>query len=477
MNEQLFDDFVPQTYTDWLTEVTKELKDKALDDFLTFKTDDDITLNSFYTNATNPINLPNKPNNHWALAAEVVIDDDIAKANKRALEELKGGASAIRFKGNYVSEQAELDGLLADIQFDIIDLHFDCDEANALLYYILPETCNSRGIDTTAIKGSFYFDPLGDLTARGYADYPEAEAFRVLASILNDNQLPNFKTLNVNAKHFHNAGATTVQELAYTLAHTAEYFIRLGENRVNPATIAEKLQFTIAIGGNYFLEIGKIQALNILWFNLLKYYNLTFTSPIIFAETALANKTVYGAQTNMLRATTEVMAAAVGGVNTILVNPFDDTYKRSDTFSRRIARNTQLVAAYESFLTRVANPLNGAYYVSEITNSLVDKAWELFLEIEKQGGFLACLKNGSIQQAIKQSAQSKIADAKDKKSVFVGANKYVDSNERMLHKITKTVTEDKFAPTKTVEPLEFVRFVSAAEADNLALEKNKAQLN
>lgn len=466
-DKKLFSEFKKSGFDQWQAEAMRELKGKSFDEFLVWHTQDGVDINAYYdsTPSALPV-LNNRESNYWDITAEVFIDDDIAKANKHALEALKGGASAIRFTGNYLSDQAEMQALLEDIQIEIIGLHFDCGEANPLIYYMVKDEVERRGLSMEQMNISIGLDPLGDYTYRGYADYPERENFKVAASLIDATEevKGDIKLLAVNGRHFHNAGANAVQELAFSLAQAAEYFNQLTELRLTADAIAKRIQFNLAVGSSYFVEIAKLRALRILWANLCSAYKTEADCRIV-GETSKWNKSIYSAQTNMLRNTTETMAAVIGGTNAFVVEGFDATFKKTDTFSRRQATNTQLVTKFESFLDKVPDPLAGSYYVEELTTKLAGAAWALFQQVDKKGGYLECLKSGFIQDNIEQTCKTRDKLIKDKKIPFVGVSNYVDKEEKMLRKIKKQPVEDKFKPELTIKPLAFYRGPGIVEVD------------
>jgi methylmalonyl-CoA mutase len=473
----LFDEFTPADYGKWRAEAERELKGKSFEEYLVWN-NEGISVDAYYSaeslkDLTLPV-LNNRENNYWDIIAEVPIEDDIAKANKHALEALQGGASGIRFTGNYLSDQHEMQALLEGIQIEIIALQFDCGEANPLIHFMLKEEVENRGLTMEQMNVVIGLDPLGDYTARGYADYPENENYKVAAAMVEaaKNDKGNLKLIAINGRHFHNAGASATEELAFSLAQANEYLGKLTDIKVSAEDAAKRMQFTMAVGSGYFVEIAKIRALKILWANLCSGYGIDVPCSIT-AETSKWNKSIYSAQTNMLRSTTEVMAAIIGGVDAFVAEPFDSTYKRPDSFSRRQARNTQLVAKYEAFMDKIADPLAGSYYVEQLTHKLAEAAWKLFQEVQKQDGYLACLKSNFIQKSINTTCKTRDKLIKDKKISFVGVSNYVDKDEKMLKKIKKEVKEDKFAPEQHVKPLAFYRGPGIIEIELFQKERVK----
>jgi methylmalonyl-CoA mutase len=184
-----------------------------------------------------------------------------------------------------------------------------------------------------------------------------------------------------------------------------------------------------ASGPNYFLEIAKFRAFKLLWKQVLSEYGIQNAQPYITAETAWWNKSQTDAHTNMLRTTTEAMAAALGGCHSITVHRYDHHFNDGSSFASRIARNTQLILQEEAYLNNVADPGAGSYYIEKLTDAIAEKSWELFQEIESKDGFHECLQSGFIQEQIAQSRTEKAEAYKEKKKILVGVNKYQPEEE------------------------------------------------
>lgn len=203
-----------------------------------------------------------------------------------------------------------------------------------------------------------------------------------------------------------------VQQLAYALAHAYEYLVD------NESFNESSIVFKTAIGGNYFFEIAKLQALRWLWNSLMKDHKKNINCHII-SEPTKRNKTIYDYNINMLRTTTEMMSAALGGSDSVINLPYDALYHKDNEFGRRLSRNQLLILKHESQFNKVNNPTEGSYYIEQLTKQLAEKALNLFKEIETQGGFLQLLKSGVIQRKIKEHAQ------KEQHSYDTGAQELV----------------------------------------------------
>jgi methylmalonyl-CoA mutase len=217
--------------------------------------------------------------------------------------------------------------------------------------------------------------------------------------------------------------------LAYGLAHANEYLNHFDPSKQNASP---PITFTVAVGSNYFFEIAKIRALRMLFASLASAYNTPTTCHII-ALPSRRNKTLYDYNVNMLRTTTECMAATLGGANSVCNLPYDALYHKSNEFGERIARNQLLILKNESYFDAVSNPADGSYYIETLTNQLAEKALELFKSIEKGGGLLSQLKEGTLQKKIKESAQKEQDWFDEGKIVLLGTNKYPNKADQMKH--------------------------------------------
>jgi methylmalonyl-CoA mutase len=239
------------------------------------------------------------------------------------------------------------------------------------------------------------------------------------------------RTLSADARFYHNAGSTIVQELGYSLAAASEYLSILIDTGLEPKKAAQCLFMSFATGSSYFLEIAKFRAARILWANLLQAYGIDKKSVPLYmhGETSVWNKTLYDPYTNMLRTTTEAMSAAIGGCDSITVHPFDAHLREPDAFAKRIARNQQIILEKEAYLDKVSDPSAGSFYIEKLTDALGKKAWDLFKEIEAEGGLFKAIENGTVQSAIQESQQERNQQVASRKKIFVGTNQYSKPDE------------------------------------------------
>ena len=248
-----------------------------------------------------------------------------------------------------------------------------------------------------------------------------------------------------------NAGTYIAQELGYGLAMGAEYMTMLTDAGVSAYDAAKNIKFSFAISSNYFMEIAKFRAARMLWAKIVEAYKPScecgegcnckkddkccsdgvckcVAKMKVHAETAKFNLSLYDPYVNMLRTQTEAMSAAIAGVDSMTVLPFDVTYKASDDLSERVARNQQLLLKEECNIEKIVDASAGSYYIEKLTASIADQAWSIFTSVAENGGFVASLKDGSIQKAVKASAAKRRDNIARRKEILLGTNQYPNFN-------------------------------------------------
>jgi methylmalonyl-CoA mutase len=268
--------------------------------------------------------------------------------------------------------------------------------------------------------------------------------------------------LTISSGIYQNAGANIVQQLAYTLAQANEYFNRI------PA-INQPITIEVAVGTNYFFEIAKLRALRLLFNTLASEYNHNFDCHIIATPTK-RNKTLYDYNVNMLRTTTECMSAILGGADAVANLAYDAIYHKDNEFGDRISRNQLLVLKHESYFDKVNNPADGAYYIETLTEQLAEKALELFKDIEKNGGLISQLIDGTIQRKINESAQKEQELFDSGKEVLLGTNKYPNKNDQMKNDLELYPFVKQNARKTLITPIIEKRLAEKLEQERLASE-------
>jgi methylmalonyl-CoA mutase len=470
-------EFPVPTTLQWIEEIKKSVKDPKELEKLIWSTDDGFDLNAFYRKedtAKLPLFNLATIQHDWEIR-QVIYSDKIMAANQSALLALENGADSLYFRANQVGTEKEVNALLKNIRLDWIATHFDFEESNVAWLYLYLDYLQFNNLNPSTIRGSINYDPMSELLLTGNFHYDEKEARKIFGSVLQtvEQELPLLKIVNVNASHIRESGGNAVQEIATALAMIVEYLEWADQHNIDQAVIWNHLQIHLSISQEYFLEIGKFRAFHILFHTLAKAYKRENEKPYIHAIQSRRNKTIYDAHNNLIRSTTEAMSAAIGGVNSISILPFDETYRLPDEFSYRLSRNIQLVLKEEAMMNKVSDPAAGSYYIEQITQKMVDASWKLFLEIEKNGGYIASLKNKLIQQKVQLIAEKQQSDLMSGKWVSVGTNKYPNKTETKTGEYTKVEHTDISNENKIAIPLKPVRLAEKIEFERLKQETSK----
>ena len=303
-----------------------------------------------------------------------------------------------------------------------------------------------QGVKQAQLAGTIQNDILKEFMVRNTYIYPPAPSMRIVADIIafTAQHMPRFNSISISGYHMHEAGATAVQELGYTLADGLEY-VRTAINRgLTVDDFAGRLSFFFAIGMNFFMEVAKLRAARLLWSRIMTDFGAKKPGSLMLrthCQTSGVSLTEQDPYNNVVRTTIEALAAVLGGTQSLHTNALDEAIALPSEFAARIARNTQLVIAEESQVTRVVDPLGGSYYVEALTHSLATAAWELIQEVEAMGGMTKAVEAGIPKLRIEEAAARKQARIDRGEEVIVGVNKYKVENEP-LHEILE-VDNDK----------------------------------
>lgn len=425
--QNLLDGFSAVSSEEWFKQIEKELKGKSPES-LDWKISDNLILKPFYL--AKDVNNLNKEVAIFIAqqreTCEYIVVENPQKANKRALTALMLGANSLHF--NCINTDitiAFFDQLLHEIQWPYIQIHFTINQG-AEFVNVLHEWCKKNQINTFELKGSICFDVYHRELLKGFA--ADENAFELFVSSVKE-LFPGLSNVCINATSYLNAGADTIQELAYTTAHVNEYLNLLNNSNLIKQITA--IQIQVAIGSNYLVEIAKLRALRLHLASLIEKYNFQ-VEIFIHAFTATINKSHKDAYNNMLRATTEVMSAIVGGANQISAMPYDELSSETSEFSERIARNISIILSGESYLDKVIDPAAGSYMMEKLTHNIAEQAWEKFFEIENKGGWKALLHNGDMIKEIEANAEKLIEQYRESKKILIGVNKYPNKNDKEL---------------------------------------------
>jgi len=499
----LLADFPSVSTQQWMDKITVDLKGADFSKKLVWKTNEGFNVLPFYraediaglqTKDAAPGVFPfvrgTKADNEWFVRQDIVVES-AKEANAKALEVLCKGATSLCF----ILKKEDLSAdyiavLLNNIQAECVELNFRiCVNAAAQLATILTDNFKAKGYDVKKLQGSIGFDPINRMLQAGKELTKEEIVAKAKGLIEAAAGLPFYRVIAVNATTLNNAGAFVAQELGYALAWGNEYLSSLVEAGVDTSLAAKKIKFNFGVSGNYFMEIAKFRAARLLWAKIVDAYQPVCKKDDckstvngickcaakmrVHAETSTFNKTVFDANVNMLRTQTESMSATLGGVNSLTVLGYDVIYKQADDFSERIARNQQLLLKEESHFDKVTDPAAGSYYIETLTNEIAAQAWKLFLEVEDKGGFFTAVASGSVQQAVKATATSRLKSVSSRREVLLGTNQFPNFNEAAAAKVQVTETADcgcshngteKLLPVRGAAEFEALRFATEGAA-------------
>ncbi len=325
---------------------------------------------------------------------------------------------------------------LEGIDLERVPLYVQASSAAQPTTALLMALMRRQGKATTNLRGGIEMDPLGILAREGVFPRSIPGAYDRMAELIAwaKTHAPQLTMVTVHGQPYHDGGGHAVQELAFVVATTVEYIRELLARNLTIDEIAPRLRLSFSIGANYFMEVAKLRAARMLWANVVAAFggNERSQQLTMHGRTSAWDKTVYDPYVNMLRATTEAFAGIAGGVDSLHVSPFDEAIRLPDEFSRRIARNTQIILEQESHLTRVIDPAGGSWYVEKLTDEVARKAWQLFQEVEKQGGMFKALQVGFPQAQVAQTAGQRAASLAQRRDVLVGINQYPNLKEKPL---------------------------------------------
>ncbi len=500
--EKLFSEFPPISTEQWTEKIVMDLKGADFEKKLVWKTNEGFNVKPFYreedlkgmkTTDSLPGEFPfirsTKKNNDWYVRQDIEVTD-FAAANKKALDVLNKGINSLCFiipRDKVNVENIQI--LLKNIQPECVELNFKtCSCYSVELIKILADYYQKGGYDLMKCFGSVNMDLISPTLRKGKI----AEDFvaKMVDAVNASKSLPHFRVLGVNAFMLNDAGSYIAQELGYALVWGNELLGKLVEAGIDAALVAKKIKFNFGISSNYFMEIAKFRAARWLWAEIVNAYNPLCPSQTcpdkmqdgvcrcaskmnIYAQTSYFNQTIYDAHVNMLRTQTEAMSASIAGVDSLLVSPFDESFKTPDEFSERIARNQQLLLKEECHFDKIVDASGGSYYIENLTSSIAQEAWKLFIETEEKG-FYELVKSGEIAKAINASANKRLKDVAARKEILLGTNQFPNFTEKVAAKIEECNCNCGCSGKceTTIETLNKKRLASDFEDLRLATEKS-----
>lgn len=468
-------DFPPPTYEAWRKEAERSLKGVAFEKALITQTYEGIALQPIYRQEDlEKLPLPEsfpgfapylrgcRPalpagGAPWQIAQEILCSHP-AEFNEALRQDLERGQTAVYMlldqptragrdsdqgipgevgkEGMPLSTLKDLETALNGIDLQKFPLYINAGCSGLLAAAFLAALLKKQGKDLSAVNGAIETGPFGELLRTGSLPAALEQLYDEMAVLTfwALRHAPGLQTLAVHGDLFNNAGGNAVQELAFAVAAGVEYLREMLSRNLAIDDVAPRVRFRFALGSNFFMEIAKLRAARMVWSQIVREFGGREEAQKmrIHARTSIWNKTLYDPYVNMLRATTEALSGIVGGCESLHVGTFDEAAGMPDEFSRRIARNTQIILQEESHLDRVIDPAGGSWYVETLTRQVAEKAWKLFQEVEAQGGMFRALESGFPQAQIAEIAQKRAENIARRKDKFIGTNIYPNLNEEPL---------------------------------------------
>jgi len=481
----LFTDFPEISTSMWEEKIKADLKGADYQKKLIWNCDEGIPVKPYYRQEDlnglaylegirNHKNLSDAPNG-WTICQNICSGKDHREVNEKIQSALEGGVQTIRIELEEarIPDVSMLEEVLSGIPLQETELHFrGCLAADAI-FASLCTLVTQKGTQISQLTGSLGADPLGMMAKTGIAIGGLDNIGKLVLKVKEVS--PEMKVIDVNGTLIQNSGANLVEDLAFTLAMASEYMAILIEKGVDPLTAQDALMLTLASGPKYFMEIAKLRAARVLWAKIAEAYGVEASMANIRIHSASSewNMTLYDPHVNMLRGTTEAMSSILGGADLVTVLPYDYPNGKGTLFSNRIARNVQIILREEAYFDQVADPASGSYYIESLTDSVAEKAWNLFREVESLGGFRKAFAAGWIQEKVEVSRNKRTDRAASGQGRILGTNAYPNFHELNLRQIIVAPEKEElnFAGVNN-RPLQTFRLSSPFEKLRLETERS-----
>lgn len=477
-----FEEFNVPTYEEWKQETITSLKGASFEKKLFTKTYEGITLEPIYTMEMAPdpnalSNLPGAENYMRGIRAGGYIHKSwlIAQANNEVLPEklnesirhqLEKGATSINIAldektkqgknveqdfddiqkgGVSLSTIQDMYHIFQDVDLGKYELYMHAGASSTMLIGMMSATCRANSDAIEKIHGVVGADPIGTLAEDGQLPTSVHDLYNEMAHTIvwTEENMPKLRNILVQGEIYNDGGASAVQELGYVLSTAIEYIRAMQLRSIDIQTIAKHMQFSFSIGSNFFMEIAKFRAARMLWSQVIESFggDKEAQKMVIHARTAKFNKSSYDPYVNMLRTTTEAFSGVVGGVDSLQVGEFDEVIRFGDEFSRRIARNTQVILQNECNLRQPIDPAGGSWYIETLTQQIAQKAWNVLQSVEEEGGMVSALRKGIVQNAVTDVLKQRLKNLARRADRVVGVNMYANMLEEELEKHPLDETE------------------------------------
>lgn len=411
--------FPPSTLEDWIVQLKKDLKGEGFDKLLRKDEVEEINYPTYHHAESNQIIAqspgefpytrgPKTTKNDWS-NGHLIRVESVKSANQKALDLLMKGCDLLIFDIQNCSSN-DWKSLFQEIQFEFIKVQ------------LLIE--NKEQFESLQA----YFGGVFPSTLRFNYDFIEMKDEELFLSMLEYSKKRQLSFCYVNGFSIQQCGATSWQEIAFCISTGHEYLVKLMQNGLTIDQAVACIHFSIGIGSNYFLEIAKIRAVKQVWASIIKEYSPLHANVYncsISAQIGFMNKSLIDPHTNLLRQTTETMSASTGGVDSIIVHPYDSISENgTSTLAERMALNISLILKEESYFDGVIDPLGGSYAIEDLTQKIGMKSWELFQRLEEKGGIFSADTIEFFKNAVEQKAELRRHEIIENKKTLIGINKY-----------------------------------------------------
>lgn len=477
------DEFTPPTYEEWKEACVALLKGAPFEKKMYTKTYEGITFDPMYFRKDTEDILPQnsfpgmgdflrgaeengyvgKP---WGIAQS--CDETMPKDNNELLRhEVDKGSTIYNIRldsatlagkdvknaekpgdeGVSVTTLGDMNTLLDGLKVEEYPLYIYAGKSAVPMLSLVASSLKASKKDLKKVKGFVGANPIGELAAQGNLGAALDKLYDEMAAAAKwtKDNAPEVKTIFANSEVFSRGGANDVQEAAYTISMAVSYLRALLDRSVDVETAAKQIVFGFSMGANFFLQIAKLRALRPIWAQIVEAFGGSKEAQRmhIHAKPATFFKTVYDPYVNMLRNTTEIFSGVVGGLDSFESTPFDEPIRKGDEFSRRIARNVQIILQEEFGLLQPIDPAGGSWAVETLTKQMKERIWEEFQNIESKGGIVEALKAGYPQEEIAKVLEARFKAAELRKDRIVGNNMYPNMTEKLLETREENVAEVK----------------------------------
>lgn len=485
------DEFTPPTYEEWKENCIALLKGAPFDKKMYTKTYEGITFDPMYFRNTTEEILPrtsfpgmddflrgSSPTGYiktpWGIAQACdetlpedtnellkhettkgstiynIVLDDATKAGvdaRKAKEPGKGGVS--------LTTLDDVHTLLDGLDFEKYPLYIYAGRTALPMLAQVAAVLKASGKGTKDLRGFIAADPIGELAASGTSQEPLATLYDEMAAAAKWalKHAPGLRTVLARSDVYSRGGANDVQETAYTISTAVTYLRELMARGLSIDEAASQIMFQFSMGANFFMQIAKLRAIRPIWAQIVEAFGGSTEAQRmhVHARPALFFKTVYDPYVNMLRNTTEIFSGVVGGIESYENEPFDEPIRKGDEFSRRIARNVQIILQEEFGMLSPIDPAGGSWAVERLTKQIKEKIWAEFQEVEKAGGIVADLQSKRPQQAIADILAQRFKNSELRRDRIVGNNMYPNMTEKPLDPRPENMDDNRTARTAVIE--------------------------